>query len=95
MFILKKGDQVEKKEEHEDWNLEWAMDDLTGCELDGNAVKAARNKEMGYIHEKKVWRKISREEARKRVWKVIKTRWIDINKGDSDNPDIRSRLVGK
>ena len=28
-------------------------------------------------------------------WKVIKTRLIDNNKGDDDNPVYRSRLVGK
>ena len=27
--------------------------------------------------------------------KVIRTRWIDTNKGDEANPDLRSRLVGK
>ena len=27
--------------------------------------------------------------------KIIKTRWIDINKGDDDNPVYRSRIVGK
>ena len=31
----------------------------------------------------------------KRGLKIIKTRWIDINKGDKENPDIRSRLVAK
>ena len=28
-------------------------------------------------------------------WKIIRTRWIDINKGDDENPNYRSRLVGK
>ena len=27
--------------------------------------------------------------------KIIKTRWIDVNKGDEEKPDLRSRLVGK
>ena len=27
--------------------------------------------------------------------KIIKVRWIDINKGDENEPDIRSRLVAK
>ena len=27
--------------------------------------------------------------------KAIKGRWLDINKGDSTNPDVRSRYVGK
>ena len=49
MSIIKNS-CVLKKEEHEDWSLEWAVDDLTGYELDGKAVKAARKKEMSYIH---------------------------------------------
>ena len=28
-------------------------------------------------------------------WKVIKTRWIDADKGDEENPNYRARLVGK
>ena len=28
-------------------------------------------------------------------WKVIQTRWIDINKGDRDHPNYRSRLAAK
>ena len=26
---------------------------------------------------------------------MIKSRWIDVNKGDDDNPFYRSRMVGK
>ena len=48
-----------------------------------------------YIYGKKVWRKVSREASKRQGWKITKTRGIDINKGDSDNPDIRNRLVGK
>ena len=28
-------------------------------------------------------------------YKIVGTRWLDINKGDDDKPDYRSRLVGK
>ena len=38
---------------------------------------------------------IPREQAQAKGWKVIKTRRIDINKGDDVNPVYRSRLVGK
>ena len=44
---------------------------------------------------KRVYDKIHRQYAMRNKWKVIKTRWIDINKGDDDNPVYRSRLVGK
>ena len=33
--------------------------------------------------------------AQQKGWKIIKTRWIDINKGDDDNPVYPSRVVGK
>ena len=36
-----------------------------------------------------------REEARRNGWKIIKSRWIDINKGDDIAAQYRSRLVGK
>ena len=55
----------------------------------------ARTKEMGYIHEKKVWERMSRKRAIALGWKIVKTRWIDINKGDWENPNFRSRFVAK
>eukprot|EP00973_Karenia_brevis_P029826 4113938-Karenia_brevis.AAC.1 len=39
--------------------------------------------------------KVTRTEATRRGWKIVKTRWIDINKGDDQQPLYRSRLVGK
>ena len=48
-----------------------------------------------YIRDKSVYQKIPRTVAIRNGWKIIKTRWIDINKGDDDNPIYRSRFVGK
>ena len=39
--------------------------------------------------------KIPRTQAARNKWKVVQVRWIDINKGDDENPNYRSRLVGK
>ena len=72
-----------------------AWDDLTGMRLDAGKVKEARMKEIQYVHDKKVWTRVTRAEAQRRGWKIIKTRWIDIHKGDDDSPIYRSRLVGK
>ena len=47
------------------------------------------------MDKKRVWHKVTREEAKAKGWKVIQTRWIDINKGDDERPLDRSRLVGK
>ena len=51
--------------------------------------------EIGYAKKKNVWTKIRRSEAMRKGWKIIKTKWIDINKGDQKNPVYRSRFVGK
>ena len=55
----------------------------------------ARQKEIEYVRKMKVWTKIPRQVAKAHGWKVIQTRWIDINKGDDDKPVYRSRSVGK
>ena len=82
------------EEETVDFDME-AWDDVTGKALDPKTVRQARLKEMKYVKEKEVWQPISREEARRRGWKVVKIRWFDINKGDEDMPNYRSRLVAK
>ena len=82
------------EEETVDFDVE-AWDDVTGKALDPKAVRQARLKEMKYVKETEVWQPISWDEARRRGWKVVKTRWIDINKGDEDTPNYWSRLVAK
>ena len=71
-----------------------AWDDLTGMRLKADKVIEARDKEMKYVKDMKVWTKIPRRSAQARGWKIIKTRWIDINKGDDANPIYRSRVMG-
>ena len=72
-----------------------AWDDLTGMRLDAGKVIEARGKEIQYVRDMRVWNQIPRRQAQAKGWKIIKTRWIDINKGDDNNPIYRSRLVGK
>ena len=72
-----------------------AWDDLTNMKLDAGKVKEERAKELDCIRGKRVYAKIPRSQAVRNGWKVIKTRWIDQNKGDDANPVYRSRLVGK
>ena len=56
---------------------------------------AARELEIEYAEKKAVWKKIPRWQAKGKGWEIIKSRWIDRNKGDDDNPNYRSRMVGK
>ena len=73
----------------------WAWDDVSGETLDPTEVRQARQVEMDYVYSRKVWRRVPRALAVRNGWKVIPTRWIDTNKGDSVNPNYRSRLVAK
>ena len=72
-----------------------AWDDLTELSLDPKGVLSARRQELDYIAQKKVCEVVPMEEARRDGWKIIKSRWIDINKGDDIAAQYRSRLVGK
>ena len=50
---------------------------------------------MDYAEKKPVWRKILRRTANSKGWKMIKSRWLDINKGEEANPNYRTSFVGK
>ena len=71
----------------------WAVDDVSGAVLDPEAVRAARKVELEYFRKMGVYEKVPRWKSKGK--KIIRTRWIDVNKGDEKNPDMRSRLVGK
>ena len=92
---IKKLIQGEKNSNQSSVSEAIAWDDLTGMSLDAGAVQEARSKEIDYVIKKNVWNKIRRSEALRNNWKIIDTRWIDINKGDDEHPIHRSRLVGK
>ena len=87
--ILKKELELLKAKD----GIEWAADDITGANLDPRLVKAARALEMAYFRSMGVYEKVPKSDAIGH--KLIKTRWIDVNKGDASSPEIRSRLVGK
>ena len=51
--------------------------------------------EVGYARRKNIWTKVPRRQAIARGEKIVKTRWIDINKGGTDNMLYRSRFLAK
>ena len=70
--------------------------DVSGAPLNVKTVEAARALEMEFFQKMRVYDIVSQAEARKSgKGKVIKGRWIDTNKGDTERPDYRSRFVGK
>jgi len=87
---------IDPDEDHEvDTSAAKAWDDVSGEELDPKKVMRARLKELSFVREKGVWRKVKRAEVKARGIKIIGARWIDINKGDNINENYRSRYVAK
>ena len=67
------------------------VDDVTGEPLDKDEAVKARKLEMMFFKEKGVYTKVRRQ-----PWmKIITTRWLDVNKGDSINWNYRARLVAR
>ena len=62
-----------------------AWDEVSGKFLDACGVVAARQLEMAHVHLKKVWRKKDGSEPRREGYNSVGTRWIDVDKGDTEN----------
>ena len=73
----------------------YAVDDISGALLDPKLVHEGRATEMKCFNGMRVYDRVPRDEQRRTGGKVIGTKWIDVNKGDLDRPNIRCRLVGK
>ena len=71
-------------------------DTNTGRELSPTLVDKARNEEIKYVHAHKVYDKVPLAMSYQETGKEpIPTGWVNVNKGDDDNPEIRCRIVGK
>ena len=69
---------------------------MAGQVLDPKLVRAARQKELHFFESNQLWTLQAFEEARRRIGKPPVTfRWVDVNKDDDANPNIRSRLVAR
>ena len=75
--------------------VEYAEDDVSNQVLDPTLLKEARREEMKYFEKLGVYERVARSEQQRTGGKVIGTRWVDVNKGDSESPNYRSRLVGR
>ena len=75
--------------------IEYAVDDVSGSMLEPGMVRSGRELEMKYFNDKRVYDRVPRSEQAETGGPIIGTKWIDINKGDVANPNIRCRLVGK
>ena len=77
-----------------EWSEYW--DDVNGGYLPTPLVKAARAKEIDWVHKEHIYDIVPRAQAYERTGKApIPLKWVDTNKGDHSNPNVRSRLVVK
>ena len=68
-------------------------DEISGALLDPELVKRARAKEIEFIKEFEVYKKVPAEDA---IGKAkVSLKWCDVNKGDDTVPEYRSRLVAR
>ena len=74
------------------WEEEQYMDDVSGALLDPELVKKARELELQWLKKEEVYIRVPRREA---TGKLLQWKWIDVNKGDNENPFVRSRMVAK
>ncbi len=66
-------------------------DEYTGEQLDATLVEKAKSEELSYFKTKNVWKVVPRAQASGR--RVVGTRCVSCNKGDTEHPEIRCRLV--
>ncbi|CAE8636765.1 unnamed protein product, partial [Polarella glacialis] len=70
------------------------VDDISGEAIPKVLVVAGRKLEMEFFHKEAVYTKRPISECWQQTGKArIRTKWIDRNKGEKSNPDIRCRLV--
>ena len=72
------------------------FDEVTHVELPANLEREARAEELNCFNTLPVWEVVKTQEC----WDVtgkppISTKWVDVNKGDQQEHDIRCRLVAR
>ena len=72
------------------------VDDVSHKVLNTKLVRAARADEIQGVHDYKVFDKVPIKECWDNTGEnPVSTRWLDLNKGDDENPDYRSRWVAR
>ena len=72
------------------------VDDKTGEELDPRLVKIAEDEEMKYMDELGVGEEVEERECWETLGKApVTTKFVRVNKGTADDPNVRARLVAR
>ena len=88
-------DEEEELQEYGSF-AESVHDELTGEPLAASLVQGAREEECAFMEHWGVWEEVPVSECGRRTGRrPIGTRWVDVNKGDVHNPEVRCRLVAQ
>jgi hypothetical protein len=78
------------------WAQKEAYDEVTGATLPPGLVREARAEELAFMRQWGVWERARVSECWQATGRApIGSKWVDVNKGDSKTPLIRSRFVVK
>ena len=78
------------------WGDTSFIDERTGQVLDPKRVKTARQEEVEFMRKIALFDVVDLLEAWDRTGKApVTTRWVDVNKGTEEDPDVRSRFVAR
>jgi hypothetical protein len=90
-------DKVEDfKVNHEVYNEVQFYDDISGKELPTDATVKARQKEMTEVYAHNIYTKRPIQECYDVTGsEPVGTKWLEVNKGDEENLNIRARLVAQ
>ena len=91
-------DEEEELQEYVAYTAEHSLvrDEITGEQLPAHLVHEAREEECACMEDWGVWEEVPVSECWRRTGRrPIGTRWVDVNKGDSRRPEVRSRLVAQ
>ena len=72
----------------------WFYDDISGKTLPTTLVQSASAEEIKFIDKIKLWEAVPRSNMEADS-EIVDTRWVDVNKGDEDMLEVRSRLVAR
>ena len=90
----------EDNHDYNEWDDKWGVGDYidqkTGEPLDPALARAARLEEVSFMKKIGLYDEVPIQECWERTGKgPTSTRWVDVNKGTTENPDVRCRLVAR
>jgi hypothetical protein len=78
----------------EDYEVAWG--DVHGGEISVADLRTARREEVDFMMGRHIWTEVPEGECWSKTGKApVSVRWVDVNKGSQESPEIRCRLVAR